>query len=180
MTSELAAPSSEWIRFSVPGEPVGQPRVTPRAIPKRGGGFVSDGKGRPVLAKFVPKEHPVHVFKAGLRAAAELAADAAGVEGIAFPDGPIEVEILAVFARPKAMLWKSKPTPRVWKTGKPDEDNVRKAVLDALNALLWTDDSQVAVSRTVRVVASGAERPGTFVRVRALSGVEPPNVAFER
>jgi len=113
------------ITFSVPGDPVPQPR--PRVSTR--GGFAR---------AYVPAKHPVHSYRAALAAAA--------LEAGATPtsDAPITVILDLVFARPashmtKKGLRKGAPTlPRF------DVDNCAKAALDALNGVAFADDSQVA------------------------------------
>ena len=64
-------------------------------------------------------------------------------------EGPLAVTITAQLLRPK-----SAPKRRVtWPIGRPDADNYAKLVLDALNGVLWRDDSQV-VDLHVRKVYS--------------------------
>ena len=105
------------ITFTVPGDPVPQPR--PRVTTR--GGF-----GR----AYVPRSHAVH----GFRQAVQLAARAAG----ATPHGePVEVVIDAVFARPKSHRKDGPALPR------QDVDNLAKSVLDALTGIAWDDDRQV-------------------------------------
>ena len=105
------------ITFSIPGDPVPQPR--PRVTTR--GGF-----GR----AYVPRSHAVH----GFRQAVQLAARAAG----ATPHGePVEVVIDAVFARPKSHRKDGPALPR------QDVDNLAKSVLDALTGIAWDDDRQV-------------------------------------
>lgn len=105
------------ITFSIPGDPVPQPR--PRVTTR--GGF-----GR----AYVPRSHAVH----GFREAVQLAARAAG----ATPHGePVEVVIDAVFARPKSHRKDAPALPR------QDVDNLAKSVLDALTGIAWDDDRQV-------------------------------------
>lgn len=105
------------ITFSIPGDPVPQPR--PRVTTR--GGF-----GR----AYVPRSHAVH----GFREAVQLAARAAG----ATPHGePVEVVIDAVFARPKSHRKDGPALPR------QDVDNLAKSVLDALTGIAWDDDRQV-------------------------------------
>ena len=105
------------ITFSIPGDPVPQPR--PRVTTR--GGF-----GR----AYVPRSHAVH----GFRKAVQLAARAAG----ATPHGePVEVVIDAVFARPKSHRKDGPALPR------QDVDNLAKSVLDALTGIAWDDDRQV-------------------------------------
>ena len=111
------------IAFSVPGEPVPQPR--PRVTTR--GGF-----GR----AYVPTKHPVHAYRASLAAAARDA----GAE----PHGePVSVVIDLVFERPKSHMNKSGVKPSAPRLPRVDLDNVGKAILDSLNGVAWGDDSQV-------------------------------------
>jgi len=113
------------LTFSVPGDPVPQPR--PRVSTR--GGFAR---------AYVPSKHPVHAYRAAIAAAA--------LEAGATPtiDEPLTVILDLVFARPashmtKKGLRKGAPTlPRF------DVDNCAKAALDALNGVAFADDSQVA------------------------------------
>jgi Holliday junction resolvase RusA-like endonuclease len=51
-------------------------------------------------------------------------------------DGPLIVSIYAWIKKPKS-------SKLAYPTTKPDADNIAKAVLDALNGILWHDDKQV-------------------------------------
>jgi len=54
-------------------------------------------------------------------------------------EGPLQVQLVVRIQKPA-----SKPKKKVcWPTSKPDADNYAKLVLDALNGVLWRDDSQV-------------------------------------
>lgn len=101
------------IAFTVPGEPVPQPR--PRVSTR--GGFAR---------AYVPAKHPVHAY----RQAVALAAKIAGLKPIT---EPIQVCVVSVFQRPKSHLTGrgavKATAPRV---PRPDVDNLAKAVLDAL------------------------------------------------
>ena len=101
------------ISFTVPGEPVPQPR--PRVSTR--GGFAR---------AYVPAKHPVHAY----RQAVALAAKLAGLKPIT---EPIQVCVVSVFERPKSHVTGrgvvKATAPRV---PRPDVDNIAKAVLDAL------------------------------------------------
>lgn len=57
-----------------------------------------------------------------------------------------------------------------WHTGKPDCDNLAKAVMDALTTLsIWHDDCQVAtLTVTKRYQRNKQERTGCAIRIEAL------------
>jgi hypothetical protein len=107
------------ITFSVPGDPVPQPR--PRV--STAGGFAR---------AYVPQDHPIHAY----RQAVALAARAAGVRQAT---GPVSVIVDAVFARPKSHLNKSGVKPAAPVLPRPDVDNLGKAVLDALQDVMGDD-----------------------------------------
>lgn len=60
-------------------------------------------------------------------------------------------------------------TGRSYPTGKPDIDNVAKALLDGLNRVLWHDDAQVV---TLQASKCYAAEPGVRVTVRSLDGAD--------
>jgi len=121
--------------FTVEGTPVPQPRFNPRG--------------------FMPKT--AHPWKHQVRAAAklELLCDPALTGAVPRAEVPFGVHVIFYFDRPKkhfrtgkfsGMLKPNAPTRHFHK---PDEDNLRKAVLDALGTfdglppLVWADDGQV-------------------------------------
>lgn len=84
-------------------------------------------------------------------------------------DGPIEVQILALFPRPGRMVWKRKPMPRAPFVSSPDADNVVKAVLDAAEkAGVLRNDRTVYSVRMEKWYASGDEGPGVVFALSAL------------
>lgn len=129
------------ITFTIPGDPVPQPR--PRVSTR--GGFAR---------AYVPKGHAVH----GYRHAIQVAAIDAGLEKRA---GSVEVVIDAVFGRPKSHLRKSCVRVDAPELPRPDVDNVAKAVLDAIGPILG-DDTQV---RRLVVEKSYGTEGRTTVRI---------------
>jgi Holliday junction resolvase RusA-like endonuclease len=129
------------ITFSVPGNPVPQPRVR---VSTRGG----------FARAYVPSKHPVHDYRTQLATAARDA-------GLTATGNPLDVVIDAVFERPKSHMLKSGVKATAPVLPRPDVDNVAKAVLDALQDVMG-DDSMVA--RLV-VEKSYGEEARTTVRV---------------
>jgi Holliday junction resolvase RusA-like endonuclease len=107
------------ITFSVPGDPVPQPRPRVSTV----GGF-----GR----AYVPKTHPVHAYRQAVAIAARAA-------GLAQATAPVSVIVDAVFARPKTHLTKSGVKASAPALPRPDVDNLGKAVLDALQEVMGDD-----------------------------------------
>jgi Holliday junction resolvase RusA-like endonuclease len=58
--------------------------------------------------------------------------------------------------------WRAHPT------GKPDRDNLEKALLDALTGLLWIDDAQVCAGEPRKRYTAPGESPGAVVVVELL------------
>ena len=129
------------ITFSVPGNPVPQPRAR---VSTRGG----------FARAYVPSKHPVHDYRTQLAVAARLA-------GLTPTGEPLSVVIDAVFERPKSHRNKSGVKATAPVLPRPDVDNVAKAVLDSLQDVMG-DDTMVA--RLV-VEKSYGEEARTTVRV---------------
>ena len=111
------------ITFTVPGDPVPQPR--PRVSTR--GGFAR---------AYVPSTHPVHAYRDAIAAAARSA-------GLTTTGEVLNVVIDAVFERPKSHLRKSGVNLDAPRLPRPDVDNLAKAVLDALQDVMG-DDTNVA------------------------------------
>ena len=129
------------ITFSVPGDPVPQPR--PRV--STAGGFAR---------AYVPAKHPVHAYRQAIAAAARDA-------GLTQTDEPLNVVIDAVFGRPKSHLTKRGVKSTAPTLPRPDVDNIGKAVLDALQDVMGDDTN---VSRLVVEKSYGPEAR-TTVRI---------------
>jgi Holliday junction resolvase RusA-like endonuclease len=90
-------------------------------------------------------------------------------------DEPVRVDVLAIMPRPQRLMRKVDPAGFPWGPGKPDADNVRKNVLDALRSW-WRDDSLVVAGQTVRVHAEKTGLARIVVRVRTLENVLPMSI----
>jgi Holliday junction resolvase RusA-like endonuclease len=67
------------------------------------------------------------------------------MEGQALLDGPLMVQLLAVYLAPKNWAKKKRLSDvEVYRTSRPDIDNLIKLCLDSLNQIVWIDDAQVA------------------------------------
>jgi crossover junction endodeoxyribonuclease RusA len=90
-------------------------------------------------------------WKAAVASAAKAASD-----GHVF-DGPLRLTLAIYMPRPKAHFranGKLKPSAPDWPTGKPDRDNLEKAILDAITkAGIWKDDSLVCTGSTTKIYA---------------------------
>ncbi len=133
------------VAFFVPGIPVGKgrPRIT-----------TFGGKARAYTpAKTVAYESIV----------ASIAYDA--MAGSALLEGPVGMVVTATFPIP-ASWTKARKQAAQWHTARPDGDNIVKAAADALNGVVWRDDSQVARCSFVKVYG---DRPGLHVFVEVLA-----------
>lgn len=58
--------------------------------------------------------------------------------------------------------------PRIYKTTKPDIDNLFKAATDAMTGIIWEDDDQICVNRSSKWFAAAGEEPHVEVQIIAL------------
>lgn len=140
------------IKFFVPGQPV--------------------GKGRPRFTKagrtYTPSKTTAYesivewvARKAILENGRQTATDA---PCSVFIDAAYEVP-LSYSKRRKSQCNAGEITP-----GKPDIDNVQKAILDALNGVVYLDDKQVVLTIAVKRYVAENETPGATVTVIPLDG----------
>lgn len=133
------------IQFFVPGEPRGKqrPRVTHRGT-------------------YTPKETTDAEQAIGWECKCVM-------NGAKPLEGPIELEIIAVFPVPESWS-KKRRQDAYWKTTKPDGDNLAKLVGDSLNGVAWIDDAQVARQTIIKRYASGGGfHVGLHVTIRELT-----------
>lgn len=132
------------IQVYVPVVPVAQPRQRTR---------VMQLGGRAIARNYTPTNSPANATKATIK----LAVAQVFVGPVL--TGPVSLRVVAVFPRPASRVWKKRAMPREWKPSKPDGDNVAKLVLDAMNKLVWRDDSQVVLLEVLKMIAAGDEQP---------------------
>lgn len=146
------------IEFVVQGKPIAQPR--PRATTRRGG--ARRGGIRMIQAD---DDHAIHAYKQHVALFGRRAK----------PGGPLfeKLRVDLVFVLPAIGKPPKEPRPRSWAGVRPDLDNLVKAVLDALNGVLWLDDAQVVLLSAAKHRAADGEGPSTSVRVQPVEEVEP-------
>ena len=128
------------IVFRVPGRPVPQPR---QRHARNGGNYI-------------PADHPVHGYKhaISLEARRVMARERASIFTAA-----LEVRITFLLPRPKSI----KTTGRQPAPVKPDLDNLAKSCLDALNGVLFRDDSLIVLLAADKWYAAEGEGPATLI-----------------
>jgi Holliday junction resolvase RusA-like endonuclease len=131
------------VSFSVPGNPVPQPRAR---VSTRGG----------FARAYTPSDHPIHAYRAAIAAAA--------IEAGATPtdSAPITLIVDLVWTRPKSHFRKTGLKPDAPRLPRPDCSNCLKGIEDALNGIAWVDDTQVG---RVVVEKSYGDEPRTVVRI---------------
>lgn len=112
------------IAFTVPGDPVPQPRARITTRGKFGHAYT-------------PSSHPIHAYRAAIAAAAK-AAGATPTDA-----APLLLIVDLVWERPKSHYRKSGLRDDAPKLPRPDCSNVLKGIEDALNGVAWVDDTQV-------------------------------------
>lgn len=98
------------------------------------------GKGR---ARMTRSGHAYTPEKTRSYEGAVAMAAAAAMAGQPPLDGPLWIQVAAWFPKPKSWSKKQSDGTR-YHSGKPDADNILKAVSDACNGVLYRDDSQIA------------------------------------
>lgn len=87
--------------------------------------------------------------------------------------GPIEVDIIAVFERPKS---KSKEPGYLLMPQKPDFDNIAKIVIDSINNEWFYDDAQVSIGRTVKLFAKPGERGRIYISIKPIKNKDAKHI----
>lgn len=139
---------TEWVPvacFEVYGDPKGQPR--PRAFRRGDRAAVYD----PGTAEG---------WKASIAIAAQHQIPKEPL------DCPLKVRMQFFFKRPLRLLSKKAPDEHIRHIGKPDCDNLEKAVLDALTQIgFFRDDSLVCDLHTEKFYSRKNGRPGMWIEI---------------
>lgn len=141
------------IAFVVPGEP--------------------QGKGRARVGKIAGQ---ARLFTPAKTVAYEGLIAHAGAKAMAGApplDGPLVVDILAMSIPPASWSRRKRTEAMVGvvrPTGKPDADNIAKAVGDGGNGVVWVDDKQIVDLRIRRVYGERAEVRVTVAVWRGMQG----------
>lgn len=88
-------------------------------------------------------------------------------------EGPLSVSLRFRMPIPKSATKRARlgmAAGEIAHTSRPDLDNCQKAILDAMNGVVFHDDSQIVRSFTTKLYA---EQPGVDVRVEAFQPQEP-------
>jgi Holliday junction resolvase RusA-like endonuclease len=129
--------------------PVAQPRQRHRVIQTGGKAFATN---------YTPKNDPVNTFKAACQmTVAEL--------GIDLMTDPCVVDFVFVMPRPKKFDAKKYGDGRLPFGAKPDRDNILKSCQDALNGILWRDDSLIYDGRLAKFYAAKNEVPHVEITI---------------
>lgn len=143
------------VEFCIPGEPKGKGRARSRIAKGKG--------GAQFVAHYTPKETVEYENLVRLAAHEAMA-------GAVPTSYPCRVKIVAYCSIPAS--WSKRKQAKalageVFPTGKPDLDNIEKAVLDGMNRIVFRDDSVVCdVSKAKRY----SSVPRVEVLVRELDG----------
>jgi Holliday junction resolvase RusA-like endonuclease len=135
------------ITFRVPGEPVAWARTTRN------------------IHGFATTPMPQRQFGASVKqfAAAALPPDWQLLEG------PVELRVRCVFARPASKCRrKDNPHRRAWSDCRKDADNCAKIVSDNLNLIVWRDDRCVARLVVEKLIGTQGEPPFVEVTITVL------------
>lgn len=127
------------IEFFVPGVPVAKGR--PRAYRRKNGSI-----GAYTPDKTVVWEETIKYYAMKVR-----------------PDKPIDgpIKLILEFKMPKSK--NAEKQKRQHPTTKPDLDNLEKAVMDALNGIMWTDDARVCQKISSKIYANESCERGVCI-----------------
>lgn len=84
-------------------------------------------------------------------------------------DGPVGVTVFAAKKRPQRLCRKKDPSGMIWRTTKPDADNVLKLVCDAITKSgVIKDDAQICSARACSCYSDKGEPGFMWISIREL------------
>lgn len=164
---------NEPIHIVVTGHPVAKARARASVVPRKGGGFVTDKTGRPLLHHHTPEKTRKWESEARELARHEMGQD----QPIA---APVFLTVTAFFAPAQSWPnWKRDAAlaGMIGHTSKPDADNILKAAKDALNGIVWLDDSQVIQTQVAKAYS---HRPRVHITVRVMDHISPSSISSKK
>jgi Holliday junction resolvase RusA-like endonuclease len=101
---------------------------------------------------------------------ADVARSASDAMGAADPfQGPVRIGLLISFPLPKSKRATRNRPAAYWHTSKPDASNILKAIEDAMNGIVYRDDSQIAEIAITKIYDQ-AGRASVLVTVSEIEG----------
>ena len=95
--------------------------------------------------------------------------------GGVFLEGPLSLEVICAFPRPKSHFGTGKNADKLkasapkYHVVKPDLDNCIKFIKDCLNSEVYKDDSQICqINRTVKDYVEEGQQPYTWIKLTEL------------
>ena len=138
------------IEFTIPSVPVAQPRQRHR---------IMNAGGRQFAHNYTPTTHPVNAFKAAVQLAARQAFVGAPMRC------PLSLTAVFVLPRPQKFCGKKYLPNRLRHAAKPDSDNLRKSLTDALEGIVFANDSQICEEIIKKYYAAKDEQPCAIVAI---------------
>jgi len=159
--------------FFVPGVPKAQPRARSFVLRGRGGKPILSKTGQPII----------RVHEAGTAEHWKSQIAQAAKEFVPMPplQGPLRVSIEFIFPRPKSHFRSNgdlKLNATHWHISRPDVENLKKAVFDALTTIgMWGDDCQICEDpgRKVYFTPSSDNRWGSAGALIRINQLPEPN-----
>jgi crossover junction endodeoxyribonuclease RusA len=102
-----------------------------------------------------------------------LVTQAAIATGVPLIRGPVSLSVVFLFVRPGGHFRKDgtlKPSAPRWMAVKPDLDKILRSTGDALDKVLYENDSRIAVISGRKRYCTGTERAGALIRLIQLEG----------
>jgi len=131
-------------RIVISGSPVAKPR--PRATSTKTGKIRMYTPKKSKNFEYLVRQRAEKIYKQPLKC-------------------PISIKITFLVHRPKKIIWKTKPMPRVPCDCRPDLDNLIKSIEDGLNGVAFVDDGQIAHIEASKLYHAGDEGPKTIIEI---------------